>query len=250
MTHVLVTRPLDASRQLAGELVKFGLFPVLMPLYTFTARQPGSDVHSAWSSGTSRKLAVFTSPRAVQYGLSNIPEDQLEDLEFAVVGSATATMLESAGFQVHLQAQSGYTSEDLLKMPALLADPGLAMIFCAPGGRETLAVGLQARGWRVVKAMVYERVPLKPESEQINILRNTADILSIWTSISSLKLAREYLPGEIWKKILKAPALVISTRIQHHLEQQGANRVELADGPGNFEILQSILSLTGKQTSS
>ena len=84
--------------------------------------------------------------------------------------------------------------------------------------------------------MVYERLPLKPESEQINILRNSADILSIWTSISSLKLAREYLPGEIWKKILKAPALVISTRIQHHLEQQGANRVELADGPGTADV--------------
>lgn len=248
MTHVLVTRPLEASRLLAGELVKFGLFPVVMPLYTFSARQPGSELHSAWSLSTSRKLAVFTSPRAVQYGLSNIPEDQLKQLEFAVVGSATANMLESAGFKVHLQAQSGYTSEDLLKMPALLADPGLAVIFCAPGGRETLAEGLHARGWKVIKAMVYERLPLKPESEQINILRNAADILSIWTSTSSLKLAREYLPGEIWKKILKAPALVISTRIQHHLEQLGANRVELADGPGNSELLQSILKVTGKQT--
>ena len=226
MIHVLVTRPLEASRQLAGELVKFGLFPVVMPLYTFSARQPGSDVHTAWSLGASRKLAVFTSPRAVQYGLSIIPDDQLKKLEFAAVGSATATMLESAGFQVHLRAQSGYTSEDLLKVPALLADPGLAMIFCAPGGRETLAEGLQVRGWKVIKAMVYERLPLKPESEQVNLLRNAADILSIWTSISSLKLAQVYLPDEIWKKILKAPALVISTRIQHHLEQLLSMKVQ------------------------
>jgi len=248
MTHVLVTRPLEASRQLAGELVKSGLFPIVMPLYTFCALKPGSDIQSAWSLRTSRKLAVFTSPRAVQYGLSFIPEDQLKDLEFAVVGSATARMLESAGFRVHLQAQSGYTSEDLLNIPALHTDPGMTVIFCAPGGRETLAKGLQARGWKVIKAMVYERLPLKPENDQIKLLRNAADLISTWTSISSLKLAQEYLPGEIWKKILKAPALVISTRIQHHLEQLGANRVELADGPGNSELLQSILRITGKHT--
>ena len=248
MTHVLVTRPLESSRQLAVELVKFGLLPVVMPLYTFSARQPGNDMRSAWTASASRKLAVFTSPRAVEYGLSMIPGDQLNELEFAVVGSTTAGLLETAGHNVYLKAESGYTSEDLLKIPQLLADPGMAVIFCAPAGRNTLAEGLQARGWTVVKAMVYERLPLKPESEQINTLRNAGDLVSIWTSISSLKLAEEHLPGEIWKKILQAPALVISTRIQHHLEQLGANRVELADGPGNSELLQSILRITRKHT--
>jgi uroporphyrinogen-III synthase len=242
MTHVLVTRPLEASRQLAGQLLLLGFTPIVLPFYTFSARKPSIDMGSAWSTQSARNLAVFTSPRAVKFGLSHIPTERLNDLEFAVVGSATRTQLESSGYSVHLQAQTGFTSEDLLDMPELAAEPGNAVIFCAPGGRETLAKGLADQGWNVEEAMVYERVPLKPEAGQLDELSNASELLSIWTSISALKLAEEYLPGALWTKILNAPALVISARIQHHLQQLGAASVELAIGPGNTELLQSIIN--------
>jgi uroporphyrinogen-III synthase len=124
MKHVLLTRPLEASQQLADQLETLGLCPVVLPLYTFSACQPTLDMNTAWSATTARKLAVFTSPRAVQFGLTHIPADQMNGLEFAVVGSATRKQLEISGFQVFLQAGSGYTSEDLLQVPALVVDPG------------------------------------------------------------------------------------------------------------------------------
>jgi uroporphyrinogen-III synthase len=247
MTHVLVTRPLEASQQLAAELDAMGLFSVVMPLYTFAARPLNPEMQTALSSTAARRLAVFTSPRAVQFGLSHIVPDQIENFEFAVVGSATRAKLESAGYQVHLQARSGFTSEDLLQVPELAVEPGDAVIFCAPGGREALAKGLGDLGWNVEKAMVYERIPLQPEAGQIDALTRARSLLSVWTSISALKLAEEHLPGGVWLKILKAPALVISTRIQHHLQQRGAACVVLADGPGNPELLRSILRLVNEQ---
>lgn len=250
MTHVLVTRPLESSEQLAGELDALGLFPIVMPLYTFAARKPVVDTRLIWSEKQLRKLAVFTSPRAVQFGLPYIPaHDQLDGLEIAVVGSATRASLESSGYPVHLQAASGFTSEDLLQIPGLAENPGVAVIYCAPGGRETLAEGLHGLGWRTVKALVYERVPLQPGSGQLDYLRNTGDLISLWTSISALKLAEEYLPPDVWGKILGSPALVISSRIQHYLTQLGAGSVELADGPGNPDLLKSILRLTGQKNS-
>jgi uroporphyrinogen-III synthase len=172
MIHVLVTRPLEASLQLAGQLESQGFHPVVMPFYTFSAYQPALDLSTAWSTPAVRRLAVFTSPRAVQFGLSHIPADQLDRLEFAAVGSATRATLEESGCTVHLQATTGYTSEDLLKVPELAVDPGIAIIFCAPEGRATLAEGLLAKGWSVVNAMVYQRVPLQPGDEQLEILRN------------------------------------------------------------------------------
>jgi uroporphyrinogen-III synthase len=247
MTHVLVTRPLEASQQLADGLDARGLIPIVMPMYTFSDRKPSLDMNTAWSRPTARKLAVFTSPRAVRYGLSHIPSNQLDGLEFAVVGSATGATLESAGLTVSLQARSGFTSEDLLQVPELAVEPGDAVIFCAPGGREALARGLGDLGWNVEKAMVYERIPLQPEAGQIDTLTGARNLLSVWTSISALKLAEELLPGGVWLKILKAPALVISTRIQHHLQQRGAACVVLADGPGNPELLRSILRLVNEQ---
>jgi len=249
MTHVLITRPLEASQQLASQLDAQGLFPIVMPLYTFAAREPTPGLNSVWSMKRVRKLAVFTSPRAVEYGLPHIPHDQLNDLEFAVIGSATRAKLEVPGYPVHLQAQSGFASEDLLQMPELAVDPGEAVIFCAPGGREALENGLAGLGWNVVKAMVYERLPLQPEPGQLDALSAAENLISVWTSISALKLAKKSLPGAIWDKILKAPALVISVRIQHYLQQLGASRVELADGPGNSELLKSILRLTGQPIS-
>jgi uroporphyrinogen-III synthase len=246
MTHVLVTRPYDASQQLADQLDALGLIPIVMPLYTFAAREPVFDFKSVWSEKPLRKLAVFTSPRAVEFGLPYIsPHDQLHGLEIAVVGSATRVMLETSGYPVHLQARSGFTSEDLLQVPGLAEEPGTAVIFCAPGGRDTIAKGLRDFGWRTIKAMVYERVPLQPGSRQVDHLRDAAGLISIWTSISALKLAKQYLPQDVWGKILQSPALVISSRIQHHLKQLGASDVDLADGPGNPELLRSILRLTG-----
>jgi len=250
MKHVLVTRPLESSEQLARQLEVLGLFPIVMPLYTFTARKPATDISLVWSEKGLRKLAVFTSPRAVRFGLPYIPAfDQLAGLELAVVGSATRASLETAGYPVHLQARSGFTSEDLLQLPGLAENPGVAVIYCAPGGRETLAKGLNALGWRVFKALVYERVALQPDSEQVDNLRNARDLVSIWTSISALKLAKEYLPADVWGKILDSQALVISSRIRHYLTQLGAGSVELADGPGNPDLLKSILRLTGQQES-
>ncbi len=248
MTHVLVTRPLDASEQLAEQLVALGLVPVVMPFYTFVARKLTLDIDSAWSLSKGRKLAVFTSPRAVQYGLPFLPvPGQLDGLEIAVVGSATRASLQASGYPVHLQAQSGFTSEDLLQLPELAERPGVAVIFCAPGGRQALAEGLHDLGWDSVNAMVYERVPLQPESGQLDNLRNAGELISIWTSISALTLAEDYLPADVWGKILGSPALVISARIQHHLTQRGAHRVVLADGPGNPELLQSISRLPGQK---
>ena len=248
MTHVLITRPYDASQQLADQLVVHGLLPVVMPLYTFKARKPDIDISSAWFESSSRKLAVFTSPRAVQFGLPFIPRQELiDDLEIAVVGSATRVSLETAGYPVHLQAKSGFTSEDLLQIPGLAEHSGVAVIFCAPGGRETLAEGLSGLGWNTLKAMVYERVPLQPEPGQIECLRESDELISIWTSISALELAEEYLSRDLWGKILRSPALVISSRIQRYLSQRGASSVELADGPGNPDLLQSVLRLTRQQ---
>jgi len=243
MTQVLVTRPLEASQKLADQLDALGLSPIVMPLYTFTACTPPFEMATAWPNPGVRKLAVFTSPRAVHFGLSQIPEDCLNDLEFAVVGSATRAILESSGHTVHLQAPVGFTSEDLLLMPELALELGDAVIFCAPGGREALEKGLGELGWNVVKAMVYERVTLLPTSVQIEAISAADELISIWTSVSALEIARAHLPEAAWDKLLCKPALVISKRIQHHLQQLGARRVELADGPGNTDLLHSIQRL-------
>lgn len=240
MTYILITRPLEAALELAGQIEALDFTPIVMPLYTFSCRQPGQDIGKILGSADNRTLLVFTSPRAVEFGLGHIPQDLLDKLEFVAIGPATCALLEANGRQVHMQPSSGFTSEDLLKMPALAKDPGKAVIFCAPGGREKLANGLRDMGWEVCMAMVYQRQAQEPAQHQVDSLLGAGELLTVWTSVAACELAREYLPELAWNKILHAPALVISSRIKHHLHQAGVRTVELTAGPGNSGLLQSI----------
>ena len=182
--------------------------------------------------------------------MKHIPAEYINELEFAAIGSATQASLEQNGLKVQLQSSSGYTSEDFLQIPELTTNPGSAIIFCAPGGRKKLATGLQEIGWTTSNALVYQRKPLPPSQHQADKICEAENLISIWTSISAVEIAREYLPAAAWSKILNAPALVISARIKHHLQQAGAKYVELAEGPGNSALLQSlkaVLSTDGRQ---
>jgi uroporphyrinogen-III synthase len=246
MTQVLITRPLEPAQQLAGQLAEHGLSSIIMPLYTFSGLAPSAEAVAALSRRIQPRLAVFTSPRAVHFGLPHLPAERARDTRCAVIGEATRAALVKRGFEVHLVPASGFTSEDLLQLPELAADPGLAIIFCAPGGRKSLYRGLAALGWDVVQAQVYERVALPPAPAHAEAIVAAKDLVSIWTSVAALDLAREQLPGPAWVRLLNSTMLVISGRIQHHLQGLGARRVEIADGPGNADLLRSLLRLTGK----
>lgn len=242
MSHVLITRPLPAAQELADQVEAAGLAPIMAPMYGFAAHQPDFRFEFEVKSDA-RTLAVFTSPRAVSFGAKYLPAPELPGPELAVVGSSTRAALEALGYQVHVQAESGYTSEDLLQSGQLRDHPGEAVIFCAPGGREKLADGLAESGWAVSKALVYQRVELELDNSCLTELRSAKGLISVWTSNSAADIAQKRLPGDLWSKILASPMLVISSRMQRHVESMGASRVMMARGPANAALLQSILEI-------
>ena len=193
-----------------------------------------------------------------------------------MVGAATCRQLEQAGLTVDWMPAVGFTSEDLLNVDGLsLAEPdtsvhvqstdeqclgkqgpgaqssnsATAVVIAAPGGRDVLPKGLEAMGWNVSKAMVYQRQALLPGEKTSLAILNAKDLLSIWTSTSALTSAQKGLPAQAWARILAAPALVISERIKHHLHQMGASDITLTDGPGNADLLQSICRFASEQRS-
>lgn len=237
---VLITRPLEASEELASQLSQSGMHGVVMPFYAFAAQQPDVDVAAFLAGSDGRRMVVFTSPRAVDYGIGYIPLAQRAGLEFASVGDATRRQLEALGLTVNWQPESGYTSEDLLALAGLKSNPGTAIVMCAPDGRGVLKPGLESLGWTVSNAMVYQRVWTPPAAQKIDEIVAAQQLLSVWTSTSALIGAQKNLPAEAWSKILAAPALVVSRRIKHHLQQRGASDISITGGPGNADLLQSI----------
>lgn len=244
---VLITRPLQASQSLASQLDIPGVQSVVMPFYFFSGHAPDIDVATTIADAPGRKLIIFTSPRAVEFGLERIPLVLRPEVEFATVGDATRRELELAGLSVTWQPENGYTSEDLLAIEGLQDRPGTAIVMCAPDGRGVLKPGLESLGWTASNAMVYQRIWTQPSAKQVSEIAGADHLLSVWTSTSALIGAQENLPAEAWSKILAAPALAISYRIKHHLQKQGASDVCITGGPGNADLLQSIRTFVEHQ---
>ena len=189
-SHVLITRPEPQASDLAQWLQGISLVPVLMPAFRFEPGFPGLEFNRAWNSPErpgNRRLAIFSSPRAVEFGLRQLPAGFLDNVEIAAIGPATANLLESAGHSVSILPATEFNSESLLQHPSLAAEPGQALIFTAPGGRQRLFSGLTELRWRAQFAYVYQAIPLEPSRAGVDAILDAGKLLSVWTSANALK---------------------------------------------------------------
>jgi uroporphyrinogen-III synthase len=241
-THVLITRPAPESGQLAERLSGTGLEVVELPAYRFEPALPGFDLARAWRP-KARRLAIFSSTRAVEFGLRQLPAGFLDGVEVAAIGPATANALAAAGHPASIVPEQGFTSEDLLGHPDLATAAGVALIFAAPGGRQTLRKALAARGWSVRVATVYRRVELEPGAAQVDMLERAGRLVSVWTSASAMQILQARLPAAAWRNICQGVCVTTSKRLRDRLKAAGAAAVQVTEGPGNEAILDGILQL-------
>ncbi len=150
---LLITRPLAEAQQLALQLADLPLKMVIQPAHEFKAATINSVKLERLQQSVTAKpspLLVFTSPRAVQFALLQLPAELLAACQLAAIGPASAVALQAAGLESVIQASSGYTSEDLLQRldeTPLKADK--AWIVAAAGGRssrvEAAVLAVEAR---------------------------------------------------------------------------------------------------------
>jgi uroporphyrinogen-III synthase len=251
LTHALLTRPTEESRELARLLAPLGLQPVVQPAFDYlpvnaSTEQP--EVRHELESADREDLVVFTSPRAVAHGLAQLPPGSIGRATFAAVGPATTRALEDCDVSVGLHPAAGYTSEALLD--ALDAEGAgrdnrgrRAFIMAAPGGREALEEGLRSRGWTVYKYLVYRAEPAELDREQLARLADARGILAVWTSGNALNALARRLSPSTWSRVCAGDWLVISKRLEQLARTFGPRRIHLAGGPGNDAILAAIREL-------
>ena len=243
VTHILITRPLPEANALAQCIAsETRLTPVQLPAYEFAPIHPGVSLETA-GPGDGRRLAIFTSTRAVQFGLRQLPAGFLNDVEIAAVGPATAGALEQHGYHASLVPAEIFSSEGLLDMTEIKASPGHALVFTAPGGRTVLQDSLKALGWVVEVLHVYERKASEFPPEALAQLEGQASIASVWTSEHALRNVFTGLSGPICEALRQGPAVVTSGRLENIASQLGIRGVTVAEGPGNDAILDAIRTL-------
>jgi len=250
-THVFISRPRKEAEELAEMLVPLGLQPVAQPAFNFfslDARSSQNEIINEMSLAGPDSLLIFTSPRSVAHGLSQLPDNILYQARVAAIGPATAKALGDSGIRVNVTPPRGYTSEALLEFIAdessmSTAVQPFAFIIAAPGGRQKLLEGLKARNWRARLVMVYKPEPAELDRQALKTLVDASGVLSIWTSANAMKALSQRLPPAIWFQLCQGDWLVISERLKRLARAYGPERIHLAQGPGNGDLISAIRGL-------
>jgi uroporphyrinogen-III synthase len=252
---LLITRPRPEASELAGRLAGFAIQVIIQPAFEFAALQASAEDIAALQQAvmapgpvSQRPLLVFTSTRAVEFALPQLPSGLLQACQLAAIGPATAASLQAAGLGTILQPGEGYTSEDLLRSIGDSAvQPRQAFILAAEGGRKALLQGLQHSGAVVRELFVYARQPAAVLQQSVTLLNQSQRVLSVWTSFNAMQQLASSLPAAAWQRVCTGDWLVVSPRLAEQAAGLHAARVHECKGPGNAELAACVHKLCAAQ---
>lgn len=254
-SHVLITRPRAEAERLASMLMPLEIEIIVQPAQTFAGRKLDKALASDLKEVQGPILLIFTSTRSVEFGLPLFPAKVLESAQIAAIGPATAKALAAAGRRVGITPSGRYTSEALLETLAKddwiaaarrSSTPGarhLALIVCAPGGRQALQASLIESGWDARPAWVYDRLADDISAAAVEQICQADQLLSVWTSGKAMESLSQRLPPSAWYAICRGEWLVMSERLQRLARAYGPAAVHLSGGPGNADLAASVRSL-------
>jgi uroporphyrinogen-III synthase len=247
-SHVFVTRPRQESEELVAMLAPLGLQVVVQSAFDFRQRDVVSDqpeVLADLEGDNDPRLLIFTSPRAVRFGLAQLPHELIKKQKIAAIGPSTANALSAAGVFVNVRPASGFTSEALLDSlvkdsSGFISPQKSAVILAAPGGRTKMEDRLVKLDWTVQTLMVYSRENAELDKQALESLKGARNILSVWTSGNAIKALSQRLQPATWFQICGGEWLVISGRLKRLARAYGPTQVHLSPGPTNSELFRAI----------
>ncbi|MGB1108858.1 MAG: uroporphyrinogen-III synthase [Gammaproteobacteria bacterium] len=172
---VLVTRPQGREQGLLNLIRSSGGQAHHLPCLAIESIAPSERA----TTRSAYDWLIFISVNAVKHfgARERWPEGRI-----AAIGASTANAIAETGSGPHLLPESGYTSENMLATPDMLAVAGQnILIIRGEGGRETLADTLRSRGANIEHAEVYRRVvpDLDPTPITLDWLRAGEPILTV-----------------------------------------------------------------------
>jgi uroporphyrinogen-III synthase len=147
-SSVLVTRPEPGASETAARITALGLRPIVAPLLMIAQR------HATLPPSARVQAIVATSRNAIPA----LPASH-RHLPLFAVGAATARRARAAGFEEVTSADA--SAEALAVLLAEACDPLAGPLLLVTGQDQgtALAANLRARGFRVVRRVVYAAVP-------------------------------------------------------------------------------------------
>ncbi len=226
---ILVTRPAEQARGLAGLIRAAGGEPIVFPAIEIADMLDLQPLFAVIDRLDEFDIAVFISPSAVNKALNLIRarREWPARLAAAAVGRGSAKELARCGIGRVIAPERKFDSEALLALPGMSDVAGKrVVIFRGDGGRELLGDTLAARGASVEYAECYRRV--KPGADAAALLRawgrNEVAAVTV-TSSEGLRNLYEVIGklGQAWLK--KTPVFVTHPRIADTARELGVAAV-------------------------
>ena len=248
--YVISLRPRGEHAAMRRAAARRGAQVIALSPWKLVARTDAQAWH-ALDAALRASRVVFTSPAAVRMA-TRLCRDHGQALgarsstvaAWIGVGAGTAAALRRAGVS-QVQSPTRMDSEGVLALPTLQDIAGAEVgLVTAPGGRDAIGPALQARGARVLRADVYERMPLPPSPRALATLR-AARGTGVLTASSSGAL-EQVLSGvpDADAARLRAMALVVaSTRMADLAQALGFARVAVASGPQPEALVAAACAL-------
>jgi uroporphyrinogen-III synthase len=192
-------------------------------------------------------LAVFTSRIAVEESLGAgapaLLRRRLAGARVAAVGPETAAALRRAGLPPTLVA-AGSAAALLDALP--LEMPGAFVLWpCGEDASDALSRGLEGRGARVERRIVYRKVPAPVDPSLAREVAERPFAAFAATSPSALTWLWESLGEAERARLRGTPAVALGPATREALRERGISRVETTAAARFSELLQMLAALAG-----
>ena len=238
---ILVTRPLAQVEKLQILLRDKGLDYALFPAFEVKKLMPKAPTESF-------DTIIFISVNAVIYAQEYLPQLLSKEQKIFAVGPATAKKLTDIGVRVDAYPKENASSETLLGLPECQSIVNQRILIVrGQGGAETLKNSLEPSN-QVHYLEVYERKLLDVSKlHQQSIERFMKDekgvvlINSNQTLQNALTLVTSINPDFV-ASFKQYPLIVISKRIKDFAQSVGFNKVHIAPGLSDKDVLDELLN--------
>lgn len=239
--YVISLRPRGGHDAMRRAAARHGAGLIALSPWSLKPRDD-DEARLALDAALAAPKVVFTSPAAVRVANALRPLRHDPRREWFAVGAGTAAALRRAGI-ARVQAPQRMDSEGLLALPGLAELDGIEVGFVtAPGGRGVLVPALQARGARIHRADVYERVAAAPSRRAVAQLQAlSAPAVLALSSGEALQRILEVLPATALATLRRARIVAASERLAGFARESGFDDVVTARGPRPADLLSAAV---------
>jgi uroporphyrinogen-III synthase len=244
--NIVVTRPKEQAAPLRQRIEQLGGHVLLFPLLEISPPQDLLALQQAIARLSEFDLAIFISPNAVRFAMSEIKQKGglPSELKVATVGQGSSKTLRDLGVMKVIAPLGQGDSEALLALPELQHVQGWKVaIFRGDGGRELLGDTLKQRGAAVEYVTCYQRS--KPQQNIQQLLESKPQAITL-SSSEALTYLGELLEKSGQAVLHEAVLFVSHERIAASAKKQGWQHI-YQSAAGDEGVIAALIAWAKKR---